>query len=251
YGYIPQKSIAILFFVLFGISTILHLGQATYFRTWWLLPTACLCGIGELAGWGGRLWSSFSPQAGDPFLMHAPLITTTIISPTPLLAANFILLSRLGQRLGVSYFWLPPMWYTIIFLTCDNVALIVQGVGGGMASSADDLAGANRVRSAPTLAMIVYSALAVDYFRRYFMDSPARSVSNSRGVLTLRLKIMIAALFFSMTVLFIRSIYRTIELQDGWTGRIIHTELYFNVLDGGMVVLAMFTMNFAHPGFLL
>jgi hypothetical protein len=104
------------------------------------------------------------------------------------------------------------------------------------------------------------------------MDSPARSVSNSRGVLTLRLKIMIAALFFSMTVLFIRyflttnkippltdsrnsfccsSIYRTIELQDGWTGRIIHTELYFNVLDGGTVVLAMFTMNFAHPGFLL
>ncbi|KAJ7268620.1 RTA1-like protein, partial [Mycena rebaudengoi] len=253
YGYIPQKSIAILFVVLFGISTTPAYRMVRHACEFpksclTLLYHASLYGIGELAGWGGRLWSSFSPQAGDPFLMQ---ITTTIISPTPLLAANFILLSRLGQRLGVSYFWLPPMWYTIIFLTCDNVALIVQGVGGGMASSADDLAGANRVRSAPTLAMIVYSALAVDYFRRYFMDSPARSVSNSRGVLTLRFKIMIAALFFSMTVLFIRPIYRTIELQDGWTGHTIHTELYFNVLDGGMVVLAMFTMNFAHPGFLL
>jgi hypothetical protein len=27
--------------------------------------------------------------------------------------------------------------------------------------------------------------------------------------------------------------------------------VYFNVLDGGMVVLAIFTFNFAHPGFLL
>jgi hypothetical protein len=48
-----------------------------------------------------------------------------------------------------------------------------------------------------------------------------------------------------------RSVYRTIELQDGWTGRIIHTELYFNVLDGGMVTLAVFTMNFIHPGVFL
>ncbi|KAJ7246443.1 RTA1-domain-containing protein [Mycena rebaudengoi] len=256
YGYIPQESVAILFLVLFGISTILHLGQATYFRTWWLLPTACLCGVGELAGWGGRLWSSFSPQAGDPFLMQ---ITTTIISPTPLLAVNFILLSRLVQRLGISYSWLPPKWYTIIFLTCDIVALVVQGVGGGMASSAEDLAGANRGANVmlagiifQLVAIIVYSALAGDYFRRYLTDSPARtSVSSTRGVLTPRLKIMIGALLFSTTVLFIRSIYRTIELQNGWNGRIIHTEVYFNVLDGGMVVLAIFTMNFAHPGFLL
>ncbi|KAJ7195980.1 RTA1-domain-containing protein [Mycena rebaudengoi] len=257
YGYVPQESIAILFIVLFGISTILHLGQATYFRTWWLLPTACLCGIGELAGWGGRLWSSSSPQASDPFLMQ---ITATVISPTPLLAVNFILLSRIVQRLGISYSWLPPKWYTIIFLTCDFVALVVQGVGGGMASSAlNDLAAANRGANVmfggiifQLVAIIVYSALAGDYFRRYLTDSPARtSVSSTRGVLTPRLKIIIGALMFSTTVLFIRSIYRTIELQDGWTGRIIHTEVYFNVLDGAMVVLAIFTMNFAHPGFLL
>ncbi|KAJ7242051.1 hypothetical protein C8J57DRAFT_1526451 [Mycena rebaudengoi] len=62
---------------------------------------------------------------------------------------------------------------------------------------------------------------------------------------------MVFALLFSTTGLFIRSIYRTIELQDGWEGRIIHTELYFNVLDGGMIVLAIFTMNFVHPGLFL
>ena len=56
-----------------------------------------------------------------------------------------------------------------------------------------------------------------------------------------------------------------IELADGWNGRIIRTELYFSefsflrtrydwladctadVLDGAMVVLAIYTLNIVHP----
>jgi hypothetical protein len=39
---------------------------------------------------------------------------------------------------------------------------------------------------------------------------------------------MVAGLAFSTLVIFIRSIYRTIELTDGWRGRIIQTQLYFS-----------------------
>jgi hypothetical protein len=85
-----------------------------------------------------------------------------------------------------------------------------------------------------------------------------------------KLKTMIAALVFSTLVLFIRcvpfhfiacrdcaqklrysSIYRILELATGWNGRVMHTEVYFNLFDGGMVILAIFTTNFAHPGRLL
>jgi len=62
---------------------------------------------------------------------------------------------------------------------------------------------------------------------------------------------MIRALIFSTICLFIRAVYRTIELADGWNGRIISTQVYFNVLDGAMVTLAMYTLNLAHPGVLL
>ncbi|KAJ7278457.1 RTA1 like protein [Mycena rebaudengoi] len=255
YGYIPDQKVASVFLVLYGLSTILHLGQATYFCTWWLFPTACACGFGELIGWGARLWSSSDPQSKTAYLMQ---ITTTMISPTPLLAVNFIVLARIVQRLGTSYSWLTPKWYTIIFLTCDFVALTAQGVGGGMASSAKSLAAANVGANVMLggivfqfAAIVVYSSLAGDFFRRYFKHSPVRKVPGSREDMTPRLKIMIGGLVFSTTCLFIRSVYRTIELTDGWTGRIIHTELYFNVLDGAMVTLAIFTMNMAHPGFLL
>ncbi|KAJ7037219.1 RTA1-like protein, partial [Mycena alexandri] len=257
YGYKPSEAIAILFITLYGISTILHIGQATYYRMWWLLPTAALCGIGELLGWSGRLWSAISLAAQTPFLMQ---ISTTIIAPTPLLAASFVIVARVIQRLGTSYSRLTPKWYTILFLPCDIIALVIQGVGGGMASSANDLAGAN-VGAHVMLGgiafqfavIILFSALTVDFVHRYLRDRPVRveATAAARGALTPRLKIMLAALAFSTTTLFIRSVYRIIELSGGWDGRIIHTEVYFNVLDGGMVVLAIFTLNFAHPGLLL
>ncbi|KAJ7664116.1 RTA1-like protein [Mycena rosella] len=255
YGYIPHEYVAIIFVVLFSISTMLHIGQATYYRMWWLLPTACLCGLGELVGWGGRLWSSFSPSFSNPFMMQ---ITSTIIAPTPLIAVNFVLLSRIVTRLGPCYARLTPTWYTIIFVSCDILALVIQGAGGGIASSATTFSGtklgANIMLAGIVfqfVAIITYSALAADFLRRCATDRPVRAAPHARGVLDPALKTLIAALAFSTLVLFIRSIYRIIELATGWNGRIIHTEVYFNVLDGGMVVLALFTINFAHPGRLL
>lgn len=56
--------------IVFFHSLVLHIGQAIGYRTWWLLPTAALCGIGELLGWSGRLWSSLSLTARTPFLMQ-------------------------------------------------------------------------------------------------------------------------------------------------------------------------------------
>ena len=64
----------------------------------------------------------------------------------------------------------------------------------------------------------------------------------------------------------IRSVYRTVELANGWDGVIISTERYFGTswhlfwlkyadnillidwLDGAMVTIAIYTLNFIHPG---
>ena len=72
-----------------------------------------------------------------------------------------------------------------------------------------------------------------------------------------------------MTSLAFRAIYRTIELSQGWNGRIISNQLYFSklllrfivawllmdnlidILDGAMVPIAMYTINLGHPGMLL
>ncbi|KAJ7664512.1 RTA1 like protein [Mycena polygramma] len=258
YGYIPTEKVALIFLALFGFSTALHMGQAVYFRMWWLLPTACLCGIGELVGWSGRLWSSFSPSLDDPYMMQ---ITTTIIAPTPLIAVSFILLGRIVERVGPCFSRISPRWYSRIFVSCDFVALVVQGLGGGLAASADDEAGANMGAHIMLggiifqfVAIIVYTACAIDFLRNYNGSRPVREVQLSARVehpMDPQVKQMIYALAFSTFVLLVRSVYRIIELATGWHGKIIETEIYFNVFDGAMVVLAIFTINIAHPGLLL
>lgn len=66
-----------------------------------------------------------------------------------------------------------------------------------------------------------------------------------------RMRLMVAGLGFSSILLMIRAVYRLAELADGWTGTIIETEWLFNLFDGGMVVLAIYTINFIHPGIFL
>ena len=57
-------------------------------------------------------------------LTNGRRIVTTIIAPTPLLAANFVMMGRLVRRLGPSYSRLSPRWYTIIF--CSSVRYFLR-----------------------------------------------------------------------------------------------------------------------------
>jgi hypothetical protein len=62
---------------------------------------------------------------------------------------------------------------------------------------------------------------------------------------------MVLGLGLSSILLLIRAIYRQAELAEGWTGKIIETEWLFNLFDGGMVTLAIYTINVLHPGYLM
>ncbi|EAU86411.2 hypothetical protein CC1G_05405 [Coprinopsis cinerea okayama7 len=261
YGYIPTLYVCIIFVVLFAISTSAHIVQACMRRQWFIFPTIIFCGVLEVLGWATRLWSHYEPFIFLPFQIQ---IVATIVGPTPLLAANFVIFGRIIRCLGTSYSRLAPRWYMMIFFACDFLSLVIQAVGGAIAAQAETLEGANRGGNimlggiAFQLSVIVfYSILVLEYFTRFMKDRPVNTIKPShkdyapRGELTKELKFMLAALSFNTLCLFIRAIYRTIELVDGWNGRVITTEVYFNVLDGAMIVLAIYTFNFFHPGWLV
>lgn len=109
YGYTPTMAVCIVFLTFFAISGLLHLGQAFKWRTWWMIPTMVVGCLGEVIGWSGRLWSSQNVTLLDPFLMQ---ITTTIISPSLMAAANFTILGKIISLLGAHYSWLTPRWCT-------------------------------------------------------------------------------------------------------------------------------------------
>ncbi|KAH9949746.1 RTA1-domain-containing protein [Amylocystis lapponica] len=260
YGYIPTEWIAILFIVLFSITTLLHVGQAIRSRIYWLLATSCIAGLLEIIGWAGRLWSSKNPYNLSPYIMQT---TMTIIAPTFLVATNFAVLGQIIRRLGQGYSRLSAMWYTIVFISCDIIALLIQAIGGGNASAATKTnkspkPGGNIVLGGicfQLAAITCYMILAAEFVVRFIRDRPVRKNAaeghGRQSDLDRNMKFMLAALAASSIFIYIRSIYRTIELSDGWTGKIPRTQVWFDVFDGAMILLAMFTMNFLHPGRLL
>ncbi|KAF9517379.1 hypothetical protein BS47DRAFT_1433792 [Hydnum rufescens UP504] len=268
YGYTPSPHICVLFVVLFGITTIVHLFQAIRSRMWFLVPTTALCGIGETIGWSARLWSSRNVNEVTPFLMQ---ICTTIIAPTFFSAANFITLGLIIERVGRRFSYILPKYYAVIFIGADLVSLTVQGVGGEMASSTIMNSGNPEKGGHIMLAGIVIQLAALVVYVIFagsflFHASGNKSVrpappSHSqeememkpepRSGLTPSVKTVMYGLAFSTLLLFIRAIYRTIELSNGWGGRVIRTQVYFNACDGAMVVLAMYTLNVLHPKKLL
>ncbi|KAI5831841.1 RTA1 like protein [Schizophyllum commune Tattone D] len=261
YGYVPTEWASIFFLVLFGITTVAHLGQAIAYRGWWLFITLVFCGSMECVGWACRLWSNRDILADNAYKIQCVSVML-IVAPTPLLAANFVMMGRIVRRLGVKYSRLSPRLYTIVFASTDVISLLVQGGGGGVAVGADTLEGAERGGNIVLggiclqLAVIVFfSIIASEFFWRYFKDCPrpklAATHPEPRGMLTRNLILAVGCLGLSTLLLFIRAVYRVIELADGWNGTIIKTEVWFLVFDAAMVVIAMFIVNGLHPGWLL
>ncbi|KAI9508817.1 RTA1 like protein [Russula earlei] len=237
YNYIPTRWVGITFLSFYGITTFIHIVQAYYYRLWWLFPTTILCGWLELAGWSGRVWSSSNPYLDKPYILQA---VTLIMAPTPLVAANFILLGRIIGRLGPQYSRLTPRRYTIIFVSCDLISLVVQGVGGGIASGSQTSASQTALgghialggTSFQLVAIGAYVALAAEFLTRYVRDRPIQRSTpvpgdGFRGRLDKYLTRMLQAMIIMTVFLVIRTIYRVAEFVNGWNGKIISTQWLF------------------------
>lgn len=273
YGYIPNKGAGIAFMVLFGLSALLHMGQAIKWRTWYMIPTMALGCIGEVIGWYARYWSSHSPGLLNPFLIQT---VCTVISPSFMSAANFTILGLIIARLGPQYSWLSPRWYLIIFIGFDVASLVIQSVGGAKASTAVK----NHQSAEPggrimlygiiiqMIALTIYVVLGAEFVRRYHADKPVRAVPPPAGhssetvdekrnynhgpaPVEKNVRIMLIGLIINAVFFFVRTIYRTIELSEGWEGPIITNEKLFIILDGVQIVLCTYTFNLFHPGILL
>ncbi|KAI0729814.1 RTA1 like protein-domain-containing protein [Fomitopsis betulina] len=258
YGYTPTKWVGYLMIILFGLSTLVHALQAVRYRMWFLLITAVLAGLLETIGWAGRLWSSYDVMQNTAFSIQ---IICTIIGPTPLIAANFVVLGHIIRRLGQRYSRLNARWYTIIFVSSDIVSLVVQALGGAAAAAAVNSHRSAKAGSDIMLAGIIFQTVAIslyiilggEFLFRVLHDKPidGRDIVKTGYTFDSKMRIMVGSLIFSSLCFYVRTWYRCIELGDGWTGIVIRTERYFVIMDALMIALAMWTLIIFHPARLL
>ncbi|KAF4952738.1 hypothetical protein FGADI_6490 [Fusarium gaditjirri] len=225
YGYVPSTAAGIVFCVLFGLSTIVHLYQLGRSRVWWC-SVFVIGGLVEIIGWAGRTWSSQCPYNTSAFVMQ---ISTLIIAPVFVTAGIYIILGRLIGIFGHDCSILRPNLYLWIFCTCDVISLVVQALGGGMASAAVNKNGNTAPGTHIMVAGIVFQLASMSIFVVLAIDFLIRS--TKRGMLRSGKQSSIPIL----------------KLLQGWSGYLVTHEQYFIGLDGVMMVIAIWIFNFIHP----
>ncbi|OJJ61126.1 hypothetical protein ASPSYDRAFT_147004 [Aspergillus sydowii CBS 593.65] len=249
YGYPPSLAAGIVFLVLFGLTMVGQTIQMAWKRTWWCSVFA-VGSLTEVIGWAGRTWSAKCPYNTNAFLMQ---ITTLIIAPTFYTAGVYVLLGRFIQLLGRDSSVLSPRVYLFVFVTCDVISLVIQAIGGGMASVAAAQENGNTTPGTNIMvAGIIFQMASITVFVLCGADFVRRTIrKNLLQSLKGTVVPLLGAMIFSVICIYVRSIYRTIELLQGWSGYLITTERYFIALDGAMMVLAVAIFNFVHPGWFL
>ncbi|OJT04688.1 hypothetical protein TRAPUB_4482 [Trametes pubescens] len=120
------------------------------------------------------------------------------------------------------------------------------------------------------VSLTVFCVLLVEYIVRRIRDRPLKQVATSNAYghghqssesmgfiggfgrpLEQPLMYLAYALCIEAVLLYIRGVYRVVELADGWDGRVIQTQSLFFIFDAIPVFTTMALMNVFHPGRLL
>ncbi|KAE9380228.1 RTA1-domain-containing protein [Stipitochalara longipes BDJ] len=251
YGYLPSNPVNLIFVALFATSCLLHVIQGLKNRCW----TFLFCfGIGtatEAIGYVGRLMMRKDPWSKGNIGIQLVCLT---IAPAFLAGGIYLTLKHIIIIYGARFSRITPRWYTWIFVTCDILSILIQSAGAVIASSGSHISLGNDVMMLGLVSQVVtlsvFGAMATEvYFRiRKFRGEFNESTIALRN--SERFKYFLIATIIAYACISVRCIYRITEMAGGWRNKIMESQVAFVILDGVMCVIAVFAMNFFHPGFL-
>ena len=259
--YCPSYAAAVLFAVLYGLTTFTHLAQAILYRKgfcWVIIMAASW----EFAGFAIRAAGTQYQGSLGLFFFQQVLI---LLAPIWLNAFVYMVFGRM-----VLYF-LPDQKVakikakrlTLIFVLLDVVyvrkflcwsvltrdsSFLVQLGGGSMLSNTD----ANTIQLGQRLYMsgigiqlfffTLFLGLTVHFYRKA-QQAESRRQTNWRWLLYV--------IYAEYVLIAVRIIFRLVEFSAGVDGPVPHTESYFFVFDALTILVALVLFCMCHPGRIL
>lgn len=220
--------------------------------------------LGEIIGYAGRIGMS---QGNNVFLDTYFIIylCCLTIAPAFFSAAVYLSLSRIITIYAPTKSLLKPRTITICFISCDLLSLILQAVGGALASTAKTesqrgegvdimLAGlATQVAATTAFAFVcLHLAWAVRQHKRTSpTTSPHAPTPTELWRRRVPFRLFLAALATAVVTILIRCAFRCAELSGGFKGELANDETLFMVFDSAMMALCATALTVAHPAITL
>jgi len=251
--FLPSLPGNLLYAILFGLILLAQIGLGVWYKTWGFM-VGMFCGLAlEVIGYIGRIMLHHNPFDFNNFLIY--LIPLTI-GPAFLSGSIYLCLARIIVTYGSQISRLKPRTYAIFFMCSDFLSLVLQAAGGAIAAIANTPSLGNTGRYV-MIAGLVLQVVSLGAFLALWLDfllalRKVREDLRGRRFAVVRagrnFKAFNYALWLATILILIRSVYRVVELQGGFSGTVASNEAAFMVLEGPMIILATFALTVFHPG---
>ncbi|KAK0648568.1 RTA1 like protein-domain-containing protein [Cercophora newfieldiana] len=259
YGFYPSFEWNLVFAVLFGLTTLVHLGQMFKYRKWfcWVVVMGSLW---ELMCFALRTVGARDQQNAGYVIASMLLF---LLAPLWINAFVYMIVARLvyyllpqERILGMS-----PRWLAKIFVAADIVSFLVQAVGGAMLANTE---GGEVVITGQRIYMggigvqlffvTVFGVVTVVFFRR--VQQRIRSGTLARDTAWVQPLIWVLISVILLIVVLprqVRVIFRLVEFGGGASesNPILTNEAYPLGLDAFPMFVALLILNIVHPGLVL
>jgi hypothetical protein len=141
-------------------------------------------------------------------------------------------------------------------MTSDFISLVLQGAGGGLAATANNESGGETGRAImvagvvfQVVSLLIFAGLWLEFalrLRRFSVNAKDHRFAELRD--TKNFTWFQYALSVAIVLIFVRSVYRVAELQQGFNGPIANNQVSFMILEGPMIFSAVLVMTVMHPG---
>ncbi|KUL87018.1 hypothetical protein ZTR_05693 [Talaromyces verruculosus] len=252
FTYIPNLGANAFLAALFGVCALIQFGLGIRYKTWGFL-IAAICGLAlEIIGYAGRIMINQNPFDKTNFLIYLVCLT---IAPAFLSACIYLCLARIVVVYGENLSRFRPRFYTIVFCTCDFISLLLQAIGGAIASIATDYSttqlGIHIMiggLSFQVFSLVLFIVLCGDFAARVWR-SPFQWDTTRKDVFESAIfTYFLGGLSLATLTITIRSCFRVAELSGGFHGSLANNQATFMVLEGAMIGLASLCLTALHPG---
>ncbi|KAJ3762047.1 RTA1-like protein [Lentinula raphanica] len=187
-------------------------------------------------GIGTRFGLHSHPESKGIYIVEYLFV---VLSPCAFIAAEYVLLGRLARYLRCdNYLLVTPRRITLTFISSDITTFLIQAIGGAMSISANDeplaLAGSRVFLTGlalQLLSFLVFTCIFLVFLYRVRRYQHAIYMKDQTLVWYKDWRALAGIMIVSCIGILIRSVYRTIELSEGFQGRLATSEPFFYGLD--------------------
>ncbi|KAH7109474.1 RTA1 like protein-domain-containing protein [Dendryphion nanum] len=244
YKYRPSLPANIIFATIFLIAMIVHIVLSIRWKTWWVMSMMIISCVHEIVGYIARVFMWRNPWSFAAFITQIICITQ---APVFYCAVIYVMLGQTIDYYAPHLARFSTRITVWIFLPCDIISLILQGVGGSLSASSS---GSSQVGVDIAMAGLIFQVITLCTFSSLMIDFIVRFLRLKGTTTIVRRDILFFGFLGTAVALTLgRCLFRAVELREGYNGDLIEHEDLFIGLEGVFIVVVVFCLCVGHPGY--